>query len=505
MPAEGGTPRQVTLPHGRATRSKAGSPTASRCWSAPAATTTGATRGRFFRVGLERRGRRGAAVRRPRRGRRALARRQAAPVHPRGGSPGGARAITARRRRRSGCSTARRRRSRKLLDPDTAGPAGRSGGPTARASTTSASTTGRSTSASATSSRASDRPLTEFNDDSVVFPCISRDGSTIVFRHLFDLYRFQPGKGELARADRDHPRRRRPPATRSSAACSTQARQVAFSKDGLEIAFIAGGDLWVMDTVLMEPQAGDRRRPRRSATRSSRPRETRSSSSATRTARATSGGPSGATPALDWWQNTQFKLERLTQDAEVEADLQWSPDGARVAFVKGRGDLWVMDPKGKDARRLIASWDAPRVRLVARRRLDRLRPGGRRLQPGHLDHPRRRLAAAVQPLAPPRQRVVARLVARRQGRSPSPAAGSRTRSTSTTSGSATRTTRRPAATGRSRRPSRRSSKARKKAGAARRGSPTANQDRGEDRPKPADEDEAKPDGAGEAEDAARRS
>ena len=32
------------------------------------------------------------------------------------------------------------------------------------------------------------------------------------------------------------------------------ATQVAFSKDGLEVAFIAGGDVWVMDTELREPK-----------------------------------------------------------------------------------------------------------------------------------------------------------------------------------------------------------------------------------------------------------
>ncbi len=37
-----------------------------------------------------------------------------------------------------------------------------------------------------------DRQLTQLEDDSVAFPCISRDGSTIVFRHLFDLYRLNP-------------------------------------------------------------------------------------------------------------------------------------------------------------------------------------------------------------------------------------------------------------------------------------------------------------------------
>ena len=32
-----------------------------------------------------------------------------------------------------------------------------------------------------------------------------------------------------------------------------QASEVSFSKDGLELTFIAGGDVWVMDTVLREP------------------------------------------------------------------------------------------------------------------------------------------------------------------------------------------------------------------------------------------------------------
>ena len=32
-----------------------------------------------------------------------------------------------------------------------------------------------------------------------------------------------------------------------------QASEVAISNDGLEIAIVAGGDLWVMDTELKEP------------------------------------------------------------------------------------------------------------------------------------------------------------------------------------------------------------------------------------------------------------
>ncbi len=87
----------------------------------------------------------------------------------------------------------------------------------------------------------------------VAFPCISRDGSTIVFRHLFDFYRVQPGTSQPAtRIDiYQEGDGTRDPIERRTLQTATQ---VAFSKDGLEIAFIAGGDLWVMDTELREPK-----------------------------------------------------------------------------------------------------------------------------------------------------------------------------------------------------------------------------------------------------------
>ncbi len=60
-----------------------------------------------------------------------------------------------------------------------------------------------------------------------------------------------------------------------------------------------------------------------------------------------------------WWQNDRFVLQRLTQDSASKSDVQWSPTGDKVAFVKGRGDLWIMDPDGKNAHRLLAHWNHP--------------------------------------------------------------------------------------------------------------------------------------------------
>ena len=202
-----------------------------------------------------------------------------------------------------------------------------------------------------------ERQLTRFDDDSVVMPCIARDGSTIVFRHLFDLYRIEPGKDEapekldvFCRADQAvEPLERR---------TLDAATGVAFSADGLEIAFVAGGDLWVMDTELREP---------RQVTRT--PEEERDPvfSPDGKSILFVSGaeGQSDVWKAIRaddgkyWWQNDRFTRTRLTHDVEGEAGLQWSPAGDLVAFVRGRGDLWVMKPDGTEARCVVPSWSRP--------------------------------------------------------------------------------------------------------------------------------------------------
>src|SRR5262249_25117490 len=156
------------------------------------------------------------------------------------------------------------------------------------------------------------RALTEFDDDPVVFPCISRDGSTVVFRHLFDLYRYRPGKDEpplRLEVWNDGDRARDPVERRRL----SQASQVAFSPDGLQGAFTAGGDLWVMDTELKEPRqvtatAEEERDPVFSP-----------QGDALLFVSDQGGQPDvwraeRADAAKDWWQNTAFKLDRLTND-----------------------------------------------------------------------------------------------------------------------------------------------------------------------------------------------
>ena len=64
-------------------------------------------------------------------------------------------------------------------------------------------------------------------------------------------------------------------------------------------------------------------------------------------------------PKRPWWLNREFPLTRITNDPETEANLAFSPVGDRLAFLKGRGDLWVVNTDGSNSRRILESWNAP--------------------------------------------------------------------------------------------------------------------------------------------------
>jgi tricorn protease len=202
-----------------------------------------------------------------------------------------------------------------------------------------------------------EKQLTEFPDDSVLLPSIARDGSVIVFRHLFDLYVLRPadGKGpqklEITYAG-DEPREPTLRRTLSSAS------EVAFSSDGLEIAFITGGDVWVMDTELREPrQVTDTAEEERDLLFA--PDHKTLLFVSDKGQQSDIWSATRRDPDKYWWQNDEFVLKQLTNDTEVEGEMSWSPTGDHVAYVRSRGDLWVMRRDGSEPRRILQSWNAP--------------------------------------------------------------------------------------------------------------------------------------------------
>lgn len=199
--------------------------------------------------------------------------------------------------------------------------------------------------------------LTSFTRDSVVFPCLARNGSVLVFRHLFDFYRWVPTANEppqrlvIEVADDQT-------GTALERRTLTTSNHVSYSRDGLEIAFIAGGDVWVMDTELREP------------------RQVTNTPEEEREVQFSPDGKSlvfvsdqqGQTDLWSaqrvqgdrfWWLNDAFTLTRLTNNSAVEADPKWNPDGSRLAFVQGLGELVHTAPDGSDLKSITRSFNSP--------------------------------------------------------------------------------------------------------------------------------------------------
>lgn len=203
-----------------------------------------------------------------------------------------------------------------------------------------------------------EKQRTVFKTDSVVFPAISRDGSTLVFRHLFDFYRLHPGSDSAPeKIEIQHVGDAIDSAV--DRLMLERATDITFTQDGLQMAFISGGDVWVMDTELREP---------RQVTRTAEEERDIVFAPDGKTLWFTSdaGGQTDLwkavpeQPAKYWWENTVFKLTRVTNDGEVESQVKFTRDGKRLGYVKGRGDLWLADGDGQNARRLFESWASPR-------------------------------------------------------------------------------------------------------------------------------------------------
>ena len=201
------------------------------------------------------------------------------------------------------------------------------------------------------------KQLTQYEDDSVVQPAISRDGKTIVFRHLFDLYSYATNGKKPPRKINVHLAGDQP-SEGTIRRTLTSATNVAFSPDGLEIVFAAGGDLWAMDTVLKEPVAVTQ-----TAVDEYEPVMIEDGA-AVLFLKDVAGQVDiyRAEPKEKekyWWLNSEFEVKQITNDAQTERNLQLSPDGKHFAVVRGLGDLWLMKLDGTPVRQLTSGFDSP--------------------------------------------------------------------------------------------------------------------------------------------------
>lgn len=203
-----------------------------------------------------------------------------------------------------------------------------------------------------------EKQLTSYEDDSVVMPCISADGNTMVYRHLFDFYRM-----DLS-ADDPKPSRIKIVVRGDQVqddlvqSVVSSASDVAFTDDGLEIAVVSGGDVWVMDTELREPKrvtdtAGWEHSPVWAKDNQTLYfiGETDQQSDLWQATRSDE--------KQYWWQNDSFELKQLTNNSAVETDLGISPDGEMLSYISGNGDLVLREIESGKTRTFLESWNAP--------------------------------------------------------------------------------------------------------------------------------------------------
>ncbi|MGB0327484.1 MAG: S41 family peptidase [Akkermansiaceae bacterium] len=202
-----------------------------------------------------------------------------------------------------------------------------------------------------------DRQLTKFPDDSVFAPTLSKDGKSLVFRHLFHLHHLStkpgssPKKIELYhRTTLEHPE--------TETFSVTTTRDATVTPTGLEWAFTSGGEIWAMDTVLKEPH------------------RLTNSPAIESDIYFSHGGKHlyfkkdngitvnyhrmSRTNAKDfWWTAESFETKAITKGPKDKWGFSLSPDEKHIAWIEYPGTLMVAKPDGSEARPLLEKWDSP--------------------------------------------------------------------------------------------------------------------------------------------------
>ncbi|MBW7995080.1 MAG: peptidase S41 [Candidatus Glassbacteria bacterium] len=203
--------------------------------------------------------------------------------------------------------------------------------------------------------------LTSFTEDGIRRSAISADGSTVVFSRGTDFFVMSLGPS-------GDPRRlevRLPADTRQNEIAwetfTRDAESFAVSADEKQAAVIVRGELFVVETV----EDGITRRISTTVNREADPVWMPDSTTLLFTSDSAGSqdiykitGADSSRPEL--YRARHFKLERLTSGLQDEHHPQPSPDGKRIAYVRGRGDLMLMNTDGSGQRALIAGWDEPK-------------------------------------------------------------------------------------------------------------------------------------------------
>ncbi|MDF1838542.1 MAG: S41 family peptidase [Planctomycetota bacterium] len=204
------------------------------------------------------------------------------------------------------------------------------------------------------------RRITDFtardgSDDGAVFLSLSADGRTMLMRRRFDLMKLDLSNETLSpitlKAGGDGI------ASPLEHKVEKKTRDIAFTQDGKQMAYVAGQDIYVMDRILKEPVQVTNTPAVESDLAFSLDGKTLYYVSE-------AGGEvdiwqaSHTQEAGIWWMAKDFEHKALTDDAQVERRLAVCPKGDKLAYVRGT-HIYTMNGDGSDAREVVPAWSLP--------------------------------------------------------------------------------------------------------------------------------------------------
>lgn len=208
-----------------------------------------------------------------------------------------------------------------------------------------------------------DVQLTRYADDHVLTPSLSADGTTVVYRHGFGMDMMKLPADLLGNPEsfpvgslRATPLRlvpagglpaQTPARNRYTTATNVdEPGKIAFSADGSQVAFTAGGALWAMDAVIRQPT-------RVFSAKNAFVRDCAFSPDSKAIYLLVDRGTGtdvwrvgrGAANVA-WWENTSFWCTRLAGGNECRTRISVSPDGKMLAWGDRRGNISIASTNG---------------------------------------------------------------------------------------------------------------------------------------------------------------
>jgi tricorn protease len=208
--------------------------------------------------------------------------------------------------------------------------------------------------------------LTSHEGSAVRFPRASANGRLIAYEFEDGLWTVTPDGGQPIRLSIQVPADEiKNPVQRKVS--TDDADELAVSPDGTLVAFIVNGDVFVTAIASRDEQQVAKPFTARVTATPERERDLSWSTDGTQLlfSSAVNGNDDlYLARRLDedtpWPESFDFELTRLTDSPDEEYAAQYSPDGGKIAFVRGKGNLVLRNTATGNEMALLNHWDTPR-------------------------------------------------------------------------------------------------------------------------------------------------